>query len=617
MAQWKRQRRYGAARLKTVSSGNTFDITQLPVAAQGLGDWNALAAAGGTSLAVNSTWTCSTGVPIRRLTNASTPVGNTSCGILYTTGGRDVSRRYGAGNDTVHVIYEAFGSGGRMMNYQRGVGVLSDVSYTLSSTSRLAYCFSKKASEPHILYFATDGSGVGAGTGAKLHRYDVNAGAYAANSIFTGATASIDIYGQYVYWCQQTWDGTCMSLHTTDAGGDTYAVQYIELDTGTIYTYAGVGDAFGTSYSITAATQANPCQLTLSGSLTGLNVGDYLTISGVGGMTALNGQYVRVLSKAGANITIGGTANTWANVNSTGYGAYTSGGSCVKTNNLNDMRIGADSGLKFCALAGNARDKAFWFPVTNHVTAWTQQWEGYGHSDGLLDAYIAEAADGTIFFQRILPGTDPGEGAAWNGSKTNVATNQSGVPVLTGDYHPGKGWVQPYTGTDQYFVLESEDSLDNLSLTTWTLHSGSIYKCTATFTSYMGGADSISGVYKVSGSNFIGHMVKAASLGAMVSGTYFYDPTGNVIYVWHPSGDPTGLVRPVAYGRIGLAFGAIRMSNDNERLYCYTYQQPDTYVYEKTPFHCQSPDGDLLFFTSSLGVNAGRTDVFCAELPVI
>lgn len=67
--------------------------------------------------------------------------------------------------------------------------------------------------------------------------------------------------------------------------------------------------------SITAATQANPCVLTANNTLT---ANDTIYISGVGGMTQLNGHRYRVLSRTTTTITI--------DVNSTSFNAYTSGG---------------------------------------------------------------------------------------------------------------------------------------------------------------------------------------------------------------------------------------------------------------------------------------------------
>ena len=71
--------------------------------------------------------------------------------------------------------------------------------------------------------------------------------------------------------------------------------------------------------AITAATQANPCQVTSAGH--GRITGDQITITGVSGMTELNGNTYTITYVDADNFTLG--------VNSTGYGSYSSGGTCT------------------------------------------------------------------------------------------------------------------------------------------------------------------------------------------------------------------------------------------------------------------------------------------------
>jgi hypothetical protein len=72
--------------------------------------------------------------------------------------------------------------------------------------------------------------------------------------------------------------------------------------------------------TITGATQANPCVLTASGHT--FVAGQQITISGVAGMTQLNGNTYSVASVTPTTVTI--------SVNATGFTAYSSGGSAVK-----------------------------------------------------------------------------------------------------------------------------------------------------------------------------------------------------------------------------------------------------------------------------------------------
>jgi uncharacterized protein (TIGR02217 family) len=72
--------------------------------------------------------------------------------------------------------------------------------------------------------------------------------------------------------------------------------------------------------TITAITQANPGQVTAVGH--GFATGDKIKITSVGGMTQVNNLYFTITVVDADNFTIG--------VNTSGYGAYTSGGSAIK-----------------------------------------------------------------------------------------------------------------------------------------------------------------------------------------------------------------------------------------------------------------------------------------------
>lgn len=72
------------------------------------------------------------------------------------------------------------------------------------------------------------------------------------------------------------------------------------------------------SVSITGATNANPCVLTANNSFM---IGQQVTISGVGGMTQLNGNTYTITAVTPTTITL--------NVNSSAFGVYTSGGTAT------------------------------------------------------------------------------------------------------------------------------------------------------------------------------------------------------------------------------------------------------------------------------------------------
>jgi hypothetical protein len=101
------------------------------------------------------------------------------------------------------------------------------------------------------------------------------------------------------------------------------------------------GPVLETGFAITGATQANPCVLTITGN--NYVAGDWIFISGVGGMTQLNGNYYIVSNVAGANVTIKDLFGI--PVNSIGFGTYTSGGTAQRIYTINSPFAAADLAL--------------------------------------------------------------------------------------------------------------------------------------------------------------------------------------------------------------------------------------------------------------------------------
>lgn len=97
------------------------------------------------------------------------------------------------------------------------------------------------------------------------------------------------------------------------------------MSAGKRYKYAGttfqVVTSYATTKTITAITKANPAVVTSTAH--GYAVGDVVKITGVGGMEEINDQLF-VLSAVTTD------TYTLANVDSTGYGTYSSGGTSAK-----------------------------------------------------------------------------------------------------------------------------------------------------------------------------------------------------------------------------------------------------------------------------------------------
>ncbi len=93
--------------------------------------------------------------------------------------------------------------------------------------------------------------------------------------------------------------------------------------------------------AITAATRANPCVITVPSN--NFNVGDWIFITGVGGMTPLDGQFFSVLFVAGSSVTLGDLQGN--PINSTGFPAYTSGGLAQRDYTIASPYAAADLAL--------------------------------------------------------------------------------------------------------------------------------------------------------------------------------------------------------------------------------------------------------------------------------
>lgn len=81
-----------------------------------------------------------------------------------------------------------------------------------------------------------------------------------------------------------------------------------------------------TAKTITGASQANPCVITITSH--GFSTGDEIFISGVAGMSELNGRYYKVTYISANTFSITDLYN--ANINSTAFTAYSSGGSAYR-----------------------------------------------------------------------------------------------------------------------------------------------------------------------------------------------------------------------------------------------------------------------------------------------
>lgn len=121
-------------------------------------------------------------------------------------------------------------------------------------------------------------------------------------------------------------------------------VQYI-LEFGDFYVrfiYAGA-PVLESALTITGASKANPAVVTVVNTYA---VGDIVYITGVGGMTQLNGRFFKLSAVAAGNITLANLNGTA--INSTGYSIYTAGGTVARVYTLTTPYAAGDlAKLKF------------------------------------------------------------------------------------------------------------------------------------------------------------------------------------------------------------------------------------------------------------------------------
>lgn len=92
--------------------------------------------------------------------------------------------------------------------------------------------------------------------------------------------------------------------------------------------------------NITGATRANPCVVSVTNSF---SAGDWVYITGVVGMTQLNGKYFQLSAASGGSITLQSLSG--APIDSTGYGAYISGGTVQRVYTIISPYTGAELAL--------------------------------------------------------------------------------------------------------------------------------------------------------------------------------------------------------------------------------------------------------------------------------
>ncbi|MBF0185466.1 MAG: phage tail protein [Magnetococcales bacterium] len=123
-------------------------------------------------------------------------------------------------------------------------------------------------------------------------------------------------------------------------------------------TTLSIGTASGSANNITGISLTNPCRITLQSSVSGLSVGDVVSITGITGTTQLNGRTFVVEYIEAANKII-----TLVGVDALAYSAWVSGGTVtsVTLTEIADMQSfsgfdGASSEIDVTNLSSTAKE---------------------------------------------------------------------------------------------------------------------------------------------------------------------------------------------------------------------------------------------------------------------
>lgn len=166
-----------------------------------------------------------------------------------------------------------------------------------------------------------------------------------------------------------------------------------------------------TGFNITAATQANPCVVTVPGN--DFVPGDWIYISGVVGMTQLNNRYFEVVSVIGDDVTIAYLNGT--DINSTAYTAYGSAGTAARIYTIPSPYTSADD-LRLIKFAQSTNQMVLCHPnhpvyVLTLISAnnWTLLLASFGATIAAPAAptMTTTLAGGSVYYSYKVTAIDP------------------------------------------------------------------------------------------------------------------------------------------------------------------------------------------------------------------
>lgn len=119
-----------------------------------------------------------------------------------------------------------------------------------------------------------------------------------------------------------------ISRETVNTSGNTVAIDWVNGNNDFINVWNS-----GTTLAITGASQANPCVISVASTAT-LTTGDIVYIASVAGMVQLNGNHYKITKLNATTFSLQDPDND-ANINSTAFTAWSSGGTVNKVEYAN------------------------------------------------------------------------------------------------------------------------------------------------------------------------------------------------------------------------------------------------------------------------------------------
>lgn len=308
---------------------------------------------------------------------------------------------------------------------------------------------------------------------------------------YANAVALMENYRPLVHGGAKRRDGLRHVLEVRDSTKKCRVVGFVfsrdqayilELGHQTLRFYRNHAPVLEATQAISGITQANPGVLTYVGADPAN--GDWMLLAGIGGMTELNGRYVKVANvNAGAN-TFELTDLSGTNINTTGFTAYTAGGTIARVYTLATPWTEND----IFSLTRTQLYDALFFA---HNDFYPRQLTRYGHADWKLanTPFQVEpiAEQGDYPATTLTPAATSGAGVNFTAGAASFLDSDVGRYLQAG---AGRALITGFTSTTVVVctIIDNFPSTAAIASQAWRITDTMHTTCTPTGTLTLGGA---------------------------------------------------------------------------------------------------------------------------------